>query len=219
MSGTCRSTGRRDAPGGLPRSWRRERVLSHTWGLDLRLRYGDELISESHGRAWAAQTRLIGITGNDLHEQTLGSLAGTPYLVVQRSGGHNAAEPVAGPDAVRDFARSCAANAVDVPAVAVPGAARLAASMPNGADVEATMRDGGFIRTGDVEYEIELDSWQEAREPVGAAMFAAMTPLLEAWSVDLTSPERASAYDQAKREGLATAIDAWADESGPEWFS
>src|SRR5215467_11423653 len=85
--------------------------LSHTYGLDLRLRYGDELISESHGRAWAAQTRLIGITGNDLHEQTLGSLAGTPFLVVQRSAGHNAAAPVAAPDAVRDFARSCAENA------------------------------------------------------------------------------------------------------------
>ena len=138
---------------------------------------------------------------------------------MQRSGGHNAAEPVAGPDAVRDFARSCAANAVDVPAVAVPGAARLAASMPNGADVEATMREGGFVRTGNVEYEIELDSWEDAREPVGAAMLAAMSPLLEAWSSELTSPERASAYDQVKREELATAIDDWADGAGPEWFS
>ena len=71
--------------------------LSHTYGLELRLRCGDELISESHGRAWAAQTRLIGIIGNDLHEQTLGSLSGTPFLVVQRSVGHEAAEPVAGP--------------------------------------------------------------------------------------------------------------------------
>lgn len=193
--------------------------LSHTYGLDLRLSYGDELISESHGRAWAAQTRLIGITGNDLHERTLGSLTRTPYLVVQRSGGHNAAEPVAGPDAVREFARSCAENAGDVRAVAAPGAARLAASMPNGADVEATMRDGGFVRTGDVEYEIELDSWTEAREPVGAAMLAAMAPLLDAWSNDLTSPERANAYDPGKREQLAAAIDAWADASAPEWFS
>jgi hypothetical protein len=193
--------------------------LSHTYGLDLRLRYGDELISESHGRAWAARTRLIGITGNDLHEQTLGSLAGTPFLVVQHSGGHNTAEPVAGPDAVRDFARSCAENAGDVPTVAVPGAARLAASMPNGAEVEATMRERGFTRTGEVEYEIALDSWRDAREPVGAAMLAAMTPLLEAWSQDLTSQERANAYDRAKREKLATAIDAWADASLPEWFS
>jgi len=193
--------------------------LSHTYGLDLRLRYGDELISESHGRAWAAQTRLIGITGNDLHEQTLGSLSGTPFLVVQRSVGHGAAHPVAGPDAVREFARTCAENAGDVPPVAVPRAAQLAASMPNGAAVEATMREGGWARTGEVEYEIALESWQDAREPVGAAMLAAMSPLLGAWSNDLTSPERANAYDQAKRDELSAAFDAWADASGPEWFS
>jgi len=139
--------------------------------------------------------------------------------VVQRSAGHGAAEPVAGPDAVREFARACAENAGDVPPVAVPEAARLAASMPNGADVEAAMREGGFARTGEVEYEIELESWEDAREPVGAAMLAAMAPLLGAWSTDLTSSERASAYDRAKREELGAAIDAWGDASGPEWFS
>jgi D-amino peptidase len=41
--------------------------LSHTYAFALRLRCGDELISESHGRAWAARTRLIGIIGNDEH--------------------------------------------------------------------------------------------------------------------------------------------------------
>lgn len=193
--------------------------LSHTYGLDLRLRCGDELISESHGRAWAARTRLIGITGNDLHEQTLGSLSGTPFLVVQRSAGHAAVEPVAGPDAVREFARTCAENAGDVSPVDVPGASPLAANMPHGAAVEATMSEGGFVRTGEVEYEIELDSWQDARDPVATAMLAAFAPVLEAWSNDLTSPERANAYDLAKREELATAIDAWSDASGPEWFS
>jgi D-aminopeptidase len=193
--------------------------LSHTYGLDLRLRCGDELISESHGRAWAAHTRLIGITGNDLHEQTLGSLSGTPFLVVQRSVGHGAAEPVAGLDAIREFARSCAESAGDVAPVDVPGATRLAASMPNGADVEATMREGGWARAGEVEYEVALDSWRDAREPVGAAMLAAMSPLLQAWSTDLTSPERANAYDEVKRAQLGSAIDTWAETSGPEWFS
>ena len=189
--------------------------LSHTYGLDLRLRCGDELISESHGRSWAARTRLIGITGNDLHEQTLGSLSGTPFLVVQRSMGRGAAEPVAGLDAIREFARTCAESAGDV----VPVVTRLAASMPNGADVEATMREGGWARAGEVEYEVALDSWRDAREPVGAAMLAAMSPLMEAWSSDLTSPERASAYDDAKRARLGSAIDTWAETSGPEWFT
>lgn len=192
--------------------------LSHTYGLDLRLRYGDELISESHGRAWAAQTRLIGITGNDRHEETLGSLAATPFLVVQRSSGHAAAEPVAGPDAVREFARTCAENAGDVPSVQVPGSSRLAASMPHGAQVEATMREGGWTRAGELEYEVALDSWRDARERVATAMLAAFAPVLQDWSNDLTSPERASAYDAGKRERLGAAIDAWAETSGPEWF-
>lgn len=193
--------------------------LSHTYGLDLRLRYGDELISESHGRAWAAQTRLIGITGNDMHEQTLGSLTGTPFLVVQRSFGHNAAEPAGGLDEIREFARTCVENAGQVPPVDVPGAGRLAASMPHGATVEATMRAGGYERTGEVEYEIALDSWRDAREPVATAMLAAIAPVLDAWSNELTSPERSRAYDEDKRESLASAIDTWAETSGPEWFA
>lgn len=192
--------------------------LSHTYALDLRLRYGDALISESHGRAWAARTRLIGITGNDLHERTLGSLSGTPYLVVQRSTARGAAEPVAGLDSIREFARTCAENIGDVPPVDVPGPNRLAASMPHGAAVEAAMREGGFTRTGEVEYEMALDSWRDARGPVGTAMLAAFAPLLEDWSNDLTSPERADGYDQSKRERLHTAIDAWAETSKPEWF-
>jgi D-amino peptidase len=192
--------------------------LSHTYALNLRLRCGDELISESHGRAWAARTRLIGITGNDLHEETLGSLSGTPYLVVQTSAAHGAAVPAAGPDSIREFARTCAENSSEVPPVEAPGATRLAASMPHGADVEATMHKGGFIRTGDVEYEIALDSWRDAREPVGTAMLAAFAPVLEDWSNDLTSPELANAYDQDKRERLGAAIDAWAETPGPEWF-
>jgi D-amino peptidase len=193
--------------------------LSHTYGLDLRLRCGDELISESHGRAWAAETPLIGITGNDRHEQTLGSLSGTPFLVVQRSSGHRAVEPTAGLDAIREFARTCAENAGEIPPVDVPGATRLAASTPHGATVEATMREGGWARTGEVEYEIALDSWQDAREPVGTAMLAAFAPVLQDWSNDLTSPELADAYDPAKRESLGAAIDTWAEASGPEWFT
>lgn len=82
------------------------------------------------------------------------------------------------------------------------------------------MREAGFFaRTGEAEYQIELGSWQDAREPVGVAMLAAFAPVLDAWSNDLTSPELASSYDDAKREELGAAIDAWADTSGPEWSS
>ena len=192
--------------------------LSHSYAFDLRLRCGDELISESHGRAWAARTRLIGIIGNDAHEQTLGSLSGTPFLVVQRSKGRAAAEPVAELDAIQEFARTCAENAADVQPVDVPSETRLAASLPNGAEVEPAMRQGGWTRTGEVEYEVPLRTWDDAREPVGTAMLASFSDVLPVWSNDLTSPELADAYDPAKREQLVAAIDAWAETSGPEWF-
>jgi D-aminopeptidase len=193
--------------------------LSHTYAFGLRLRCGEELISESHGRAWAARTRLIGIIGNDAHEQTLGSLSGTPFLVAQRSKGHDAAEPVAELDAVRKFARTCAENAAEVRPVDVPGETLLAASLPNGAAVEAAMRDGGWRRTGEVEYEIPLRSWDDARDPVGVAMLAGFSDVAHVWSNALTSSELADAYDPAKRERLVAAVDAWAEAAGPEWFT
>jgi D-aminopeptidase len=193
--------------------------LSHTYVPGLRLRCGDELISESHGRIWAAQTRLIGITGNDLHEQTLGSLSGTPFLVVQRSAGHGAAEPIVSLDEVREFARVCMENSGDVAPALAPAGTRLAASMPNGADAEATMVDGGWRRKGDVEYEVELRTWDDARDPIGAAMLAAFAPLMHAWSNDLTSAELSAASDPAKREWLGGAIERWGNASEPEWFT
>jgi hypothetical protein len=193
--------------------------LSHTYVPGLRLRLGDELISESHGRAWAAQTRLMGIIGNDLHEQTLGTLTGTPFLVAQRSDGHAAAEPVAALGEIRAFSRTCAENAAAVPPVDVPGESRLAASMPNGAAVEAVMGDGGWTRTGEVEYEVVLRTWEDAREPVGAAMVAGFAPLAHVWSNDLTTPEQADAHDPAKRDWLGAALETWAETSEPEWFT
>jgi len=193
--------------------------LSHTYVPGLRLRCGDELISESHGRVWAARTRLIGITGNDLHEQTLGSLSDTPFLVVQRSAGHGAAEPVAEPDAIRDFARTCVENVADLAPATAPRDTLLAASMPNGADVEPTMLRGGWTRTGDVGYEVALRTWDDARDPIGAAMLAGFAPLLQAWSNELTSAEKAAAYDPASRDWLGAAIEAWGNASEPEWFT
>jgi hypothetical protein len=156
---------------------------------------------------------------NDAHETTLGSLAGTPFLVVQRSKGHDAAEPVAELDAVREFARTCADNVADVRPVDVPGETLLAASLPNDEAVEATMHAGGWTQTGDVEYAIPLRSWDGAREPVATAMLASFSEVLPVWSNDLTSPELADAYDPAKRERLVAAIDAWAEASGPDWFT
>src|SRR5690242_12640919 len=49
-----------------------EGFLSHTYMPGLRLRLDDELISESHWRAWALGAPLLGIVGNDRHLDTLG---------------------------------------------------------------------------------------------------------------------------------------------------
>lgn len=188
--------------------------LSHTYVPGLRLRCDGELISESHGRAWAARTRLIGIAGNDRHRDTLGSLSSTPFLVAQRSG----PTPAAGLDEIRSFAEMCARNAADIAPVDVPHDVELAASLPNGADVEETMTKGGWSRAGDVEYSVEIADWADAQAPLEAAVFAAFTPLLHAWSNELTSEQLADAYDADKRAWLGDFVDAWAISSEPEWF-
>src|SRR6187200_1705902 len=86
--------------------------LSHTLVPGLRFRVGGELISESHQRAWASGVPLLGITGNDLHEQTLGSLSETPFLVTQKSIGRSGSSPIwdepeDGRTALREFAERC----------------------------------------------------------------------------------------------------------------
>src|SRR5262245_60974663 len=86
--------------------------LSHTYSGGLRLRVDDELIGESHGRIWAADTALLGIAGTDAHEETLGSLAGAPFLAVQHSQLRTQATPAfadaaASADAIRSFAEAC----------------------------------------------------------------------------------------------------------------
>src|ERR1022692_2644098 len=68
--------------------------ISHTYVPSLRLRVNGELISESHGRIWAAGVPLLGIVGNDVHQRTLGSLGEVPFLVVQRTSSMGAMDPV-----------------------------------------------------------------------------------------------------------------------------
>jgi D-aminopeptidase len=111
--------------------------LSHTYVPGLRLRVGAELISESHGTVWAAEVPVLGIVGNDLHQQTLGSLEGTPYLVVQESTGRDAmrpvfADPQDGLEAIRSFAQTSARASASARAIAAPTSVTFEASMPNG---------------------------------------------------------------------------------------
>src|SRR6185436_17006143 len=145
--------------------------LSHTYMPGLRLRVGGELISESHGKAWAADVPLLGIVGNDRHRETLGSLAGVPFLVVQESAGRGAMRPVfqepqEGLDAIRAFAEACARDAASSSPISPPTELTFEASMPNGSEAADQMVDGGWTRVGEVEFSVELAHWRDAREPL-----------------------------------------------------
>ena len=201
-----------------------EGFLSHTYMPGLRLRASGELISESHCRAWAAEVPLLGIVGNDLHEATLGSLEETPYLVVQTSAGRPAMSPVYpdpqdGLDAIRSFGEECVRQRVPAPSVADPAGVTFEASMPNGGDVVEAMAAAGWTRTGDVEFALELESWRDSREPLAAAMNAAVAPFLPYWLTGFAGPDEAAAADQERVAQLRTIFDAWAGESQPEWYT
>jgi D-amino peptidase len=198
--------------------------LSHTYVPGLRLRVSGELISESHGRAWAAEVPLLGVVGNDLHRQTLGSLARTPYLVVQESLGRDAMRPVFadprdGLDAIRSFAQACARDSASAPVIAGPSGVMFEASMPNGRDVVEDMAGGGWERVGDVEFGVELETWRDSREPLAAAMNAALAPFMPYGLSGFASAAEADAADQERVGQLVTIFDAWAAESHPQWYT
>jgi len=197
--------------------------LSHTYVPGLRLRAGGELISESHTRAWAAGVPLLGITGNDLHRETLGALSETPFLVAQTSIGRGGMSPVwdephDGRTALREFAERCLRDAASAPTVPEPTDVTFEASMPNGSEVADQMLDAGWTRSGEVEYSAQLRIWRDARELLAAAMNAALVPFLPYWLGAFESAEGAAAADQGRVEKLRLIFDAWAAESQPQWY-
>jgi D-aminopeptidase len=201
-----------------------EGFLSHTYIPGLRLRRDGELISESHARAWAAEIPLLGIVGNDLHQQTLGSLEQTPYLVVQESVGRGSVRPSFdssqdGLDAIRSFAETCARDSDSAPRVASPSEATFEASMPNGRDVVDAMAAAGWSRVGDVEFAVELQTWPQSREPLAAAMNAALAPFLPYWLGGFADAEAAAGADPERVAQLTAMFDAWAAESQPQWYT
>ena len=201
-----------------------EGFLSHTYMPGLRLRVAGELVSESHCRAWAAEAPLLGIVGNDLHLATLGSLDGTPYLVVQTSAGRAAMNPMFsdlqdGLDAIRSFAEECVRQSAAAQSVTAPAGVTFEASLPNGRDVVAAMAGAGWTRTGEVEFAVELESWRDSREPLGAAMNAALAPFLPYWLGGFAGPDEAAAADGDRVAQLRMIFDAWAAESQPEWYT
>jgi D-aminopeptidase len=196
--------------------------ISHTYVPGLRLRLNGEPISESHGRAWAAAVPLIGIIGNDTHRDTLGSLTGTPYLVVQESVSRNVSRP-AFHDAAEGLARIEEFAQQSLRAIAdaqhhVPGVATFEASMPNGDGQAEPMEAAGWRRAGTVEFAADLGAWSDARGLLAAAMNAAMAPILPHW-IGATSAEQARGVDLEQVRTLTGITDAWFAGSYSDWFT
>ena len=200
-----------------------EGFLSHTLVPGLRFRVDGELISESHQRAWAAEAPLLGITGNDTHRDTLGSLSDTPFLVVQRTVSRSLVEPVFGEEeaaeAIREFAEQCMRDGASAPTVTAPSELTFEASMPNGNEVVEAMASAGWTCVGEVEFAAEIEAWSDARELIATAMTAAVSPFMPYWLGSFDSAEDAAGADQQRVEQLRLIFDAWADESHPQWYT
>jgi len=171
----------------------------HTYAPDLVLHVDGEPISESHGRAWAADVPLLGICGNDVHARTLGSLDGVPYLVTQHTTSTVDARPAVSLDQIEGFAEDV------VRAGGVP------VSPPERARFEAFVRGEQFSA-------LDIPRWQDARQPLADAMAAAVAPWLPFLTTfDLTSEDAMAAVQDEPlvREGR-DAIEAWLAGAGPD---
>lgn len=159
--------------------------VPHTYVPGLEILVDGAPISESHGRIWAAGVPLLGITGHAAHERTLGALAGTPFLVVQDGDERLRArsrfsDPQEALTAIREFARTAMRGIADAPRFAAPAGVEL------------------VWRTGDREETVPLSRWTDAREPLAAAMGAAMAPFGEVLAgLDLSSEEAVARQDPA----------------------
>jgi len=200
-----------------------EAYISHTYVPRLRLRVNGELISESHGRIWAAGVPLLGIIGNDAHQRTLGSLSEVPFLVVQRTSSMGNMNPVL-PD------QNGAAEAIDAFSAQALRDGGITFDAPAEPLFEANfdsdrsepgMGAAGWHRASETEYQIQLDDWASAREPLAAAMSAAIAPWMPYFGThDLTSPQALERVhdDPILREGREHFA-AWLQADHPEWVA
>ncbi len=196
--------------------------ISHSYVPRLRLRVNGELISESHGRIWAAGVPLLGIIGNDAHQRTLGSLSEVPFLVVQRTSSMGWMDPVFADqadatEAIEAFSAQALLGGVTFGAPAEPF---FEASF-DGDSTEPAMGAAGWRRVSETEHEIQLDEWASAREPLAAAMSAAIAPWMPYFATyELTSPQALERVhdDPILREGRER-FGAWLQADHPEWIS
>jgi D-amino peptidase len=198
--------------------------VSHTYVPGLRLRVDGELIGESHGRTWAARVPLLGIVGNEAHARTLGSLADVPYLVVQRTSSPVEAEPVFADEAESRAAIETFAARVlreGAPTPTAPVDVLFEASLEAGEEQAAQLAAAGWGRRSDTEFAVELRDWQQARDPLAAAMAAAFAPWMPYFTdFDLTTRQAVEAvHDDPVLQQGRRRFDDWLGDVHPEWFT
>jgi D-aminopeptidase len=197
--------------------------ISHSYVPRLRLRVNGELISESHGRIWAAGVPLLGIIGNDAHQRTLGSLAEVPFLVVQRTSSVEEMDPVfADQGGAAEAIEAASAQALlDGGMMFVAPAEPLFEASFDAERTDPGMAAAGWRQASETEYEIQLDDWASAREPLAAAMGAAIAPWMPYFGTyELTSPQALERVhdDPILSEGREQFA-AWLQTDHPEWIS
>ncbi len=189
--------------------------LPHSYIPGLRLWVDGEPISESHGRIWAARAALLGIVGHAAHGRTLGSLAGTPFLITQEGDDPHHATPTFeaasdSAEAIRDFARNAMRGVADAHRPRPPADATFRAVLDDAdADQCSRMREAGWTQAGDGEFTVHLAEWSDARDPLAGAMGAALAPFSDIFGLELTSREAFERQDREATERLTRAFLEW----------
>lgn len=169
--------------------------VPHTYVPNVRLFVDGAEIGEAHGRAWAANVPLLGITGHQALRPTLGALSDAPFLAVQTGPDRLRATPAftdveESAEAIRTFARDCLRGISAAPHPRPPVNFTFEARV-SGAEAAT----------------LQLAQWTDAQEPIAAAMGAGMTPFMHLFgALDRSSREAFAAQDQAAQDGLTELL-------------
>ena len=68
------------------------------------------------------------------------------------------------------------------------------------------MEAAGWARTGDVTFDVHFETWADAREPLAAAMSAALEPFIPYWLGGFDSAKHAAEADQDTRRAAAAHL-------------
>jgi D-aminopeptidase len=169
--------------------------VPHTYVPGVRLSVDGVEIGEAHGRVWAADVPLLGITGHEALLPTLGVLSEAPFLTVQEGRDRLRATPVydeaaESTEAIRRFAADCLRGISEAPRP----------RPPVNFTFEAQVLDAETVT-------LQLGQWGDTREPIAAAMSAGMAPFMHLFgALDMSSPEAFAAQDPTTQNRLTDLL-------------